>query len=603
MSTQIKLSGYVMQFLQRMGVDDVFVLSGGGCMHLVDSLGSAEGVSYTCCLHEQAASIAAAAYAQYRNDLGVALVTTGPGGTNAITGVLGAWIDSAPLLILSGQVKRADLKGNRDLRNLGYQEADIISLVKPITKYACTLMDPLSIRVHLEEAVRIAREGRPGPVWLDIPLDVQAAMIDPDALQASPSDTPLVISPSANEIEQAVALIRQATRPVLLLGKGVDMAGGRECIEPLLEVLGVPTLTTWRAMDFLEETHQLYFGRPGCIGQRGANFIQQNADLVISIGARLDYGQIGFDHTKFARAAKKIVVDVTSAEIEKLGCDVALAVVADAKAFMTALTETIGSAPMQASSEWLAYCRRLREAYPAVLPRHREVSDYVNLYALVEALSDAMEPTDVFAPGCSGAGIDVPMQAFQVKAGQRHVSFPGIGSMGYGIPSAIGSCLASGRRRTICTNGDGGFQMNIQELETVRRLGLPIKYFVLHNESYGSIKTTQRNYFDGRYVASDPGSGVTLPDIKKIATAYNLPAWQIAHHKEMRRVVAEVLATPGPVICEVMLDPEAATECKVSSAVRPDGSMVSRPQEDLWPFLPREEFRANMLIDPLPESL
>lgn len=603
MTEQTKLSDYVFQFLAGEGVENVFLLSGGGCMHLVDSLGRNPDLAYTCCLHEQAAAVAAAAYGQYRNDLGVALVTTGPGGTNAITGALGAWTDSVPLLILSGQVKRMDMKGDRSVRMLGYQEADIISMVKPITKYAVTVQDPESIHHHLTMAVNKARQGRPGPVWLDIPLDVQAAMIDASSFSKPRKTAETLPSESTTTAARSAAsMLHAAQRPVLLVGKGIALAGAEKHLESLRQALPIPTLATWRAMDLLDEEDDLYFGRPGNIGQRAANFIQQNADLILSIGARLDFGQIGFDHGNFARAAQKIIVDIEPDELQKFSCPVDLPACCDAGEFLVALLSELKASPTLPPCEsWRDQCREWYQRYPVVLPRHRELTEYVSTYALAEALSEAMTAEDVFVPGSSGAGIDIPMQAFRIKKGQRLVAFPGIGAMGFGLPSTIGTCIASKRRRTVCTNGDGGFQLNIQDLETVSRLGLPIKYFVLNNAGYGSIKATQRNYFAGHYVASGPASGVTLPDICRVAEAYGIEAHRIANHEEMARVLPQVLAGAGPALCEVMIDPEETTEFRTSSVVRADGSMVSRPQEDLSPFLPREEFRENMIVDPLPE--
>ncbi len=600
----MKLSDYVFRFVADQGVKNVYLLSGGGCMHLVDSVGTTPGLQYVCCLHEQAASVAAAAEAQYTENLGVALVTTGPGGTNAITGVLGAWIDSVPLVVISGQVKRADMKGDSGLRILGYQEADIIAMVKPITKYAATVTDPAMIRSHLEEAVAIARSGRPGPVWIDIPLDVQASMIDPETLVGfTPKPTEACDSLNG-KIQEILSLLPQASRPVLLVGKGVSLAGAAEALESFRQTTQIPTLVTWRALDLFDENDPLFFGRPGSIGQRAANFIQQNADLIITIGARMDFGQIGFHHPNFARAAKKIVIDIDPAEIAKFKYSIDVAVCADAGAALGGLNESLAklSPAIQPKTEWLERCKQWKNAYPVVQPSHHARTDYVSTYALVDVLSDAMTKDDLLVPGSSGMGIDIPMQAFRIRKGQRFIAFPGIGAMGFGIPSTIGACIGSGKRRTICTNGDGGFQLNIQDLETVVRFNLPIKYFVLNNAAYGSIKATQRNYFEGRYVASDPGSGVTLPDIIKIAQAYGFKTFRIKTNDTLATTVKDVLACEGPVICEVMVDPEETSEYRVSSFVREDGSMVSRPQEDLWPFLPRDEFRSNMIIDVLEDE-
>lgn len=603
----IKLSDYVMKFVTRQGVNDIFVLSGGGCMHLLDSMGRNPELNYNCCLFEQVVSFAAGAYAQYTNNLGVGLVTTGPGGTNAMTGVAAAWTDSIPLLMLSGQVKRPDMTKDSGIRMLGFQEIDIVSIVKPITKYAHTVVEPEEIRYHLEKAVFLARSGRPGPVWIDIPLDVQATMIDEDKLASfdpGELDDTLYIGAEKNlddKADQIISMIEKAERPVILAGYGITISNARDAFHTLIEKLNVPVLTTWKALDLMPENHELYFGRPGCIGQRGANFIQQNSDLIITIGARLDFGQIGYSHDTFAREAAKVVVEIDATEFGKFKFPVDMALNVSADRFIETLSSRIGDRKFTIKEDWFYRCKEWKEKYPVVLPEHWEKNDKVSSYALVDVLSRKCGPSDLFVPENSGAASEIVMQALRLEEGQRVITTNSLGAMGSGLPASIGACIASGRKNTICVIGDGGMMMNIQDLETVTRLKLPIKYFILNNDGYGSIKTMQTNYFEAHFVASDPSSGVTLPDYEKIAGSYGIEYMRINVNSEIEERVEKSLDFNGPVICEVMLDAAEKTMPKLASYVKPDGTMVSKPLEDLWPFLDREEFLSNMIVKPVEE--
>ncbi|MBT4512990.1 MAG: thiamine pyrophosphate-binding protein [Chloroflexi bacterium] len=600
----MKLSDYIFQRLAKEGVRHVFLLPGGGAMHLVDSLGKCKEIEFVCNLHEQACAIAADAYSQYTGNLGVALVTTGPGGTNTVTGVAGAWLDSTPCLFISGQVKRTDLIGDRGVRQMGFQELNIVHIVESITKYAVTVVDPNSIRYHLEKALFFARNGRPGPVWLDIPLDVQAAHINEDELEGfDPKEitTSLKNSVLKQQISELIQLLNQAERPVILVGNGVRLAKAIGDFYQLIETLQIPVLTTWRATDFLGEDHPLYIGRPGAIGQRGANFAQQNSDLILILGARLDLGQTGYSHSNFARTAKKIMVDVDNAEIEKMEFKIDIPICVDAKGFIREFLQQKNTTVVKDRSSWLSRCREWKSSYPVVLPNYWDESMGVSLYVLVDVLSDEMSADDLLVPGSSGACSEVTMQAFRVKPGMRVLNNPGLGAMGYGLPASIGACLGSGRKRTICVVGDGGFQLNIQELETIKRLNLPIKVFVLNNEGYASIRATQQSHFEGRFVASSVSSGLTLPDSLKIASAYGLASAQILNHSHITEHVRQVLEQDGPVVCDVMISPNQSTSPRLSSMQGANGTMVSKPLEDLWPFLDRKEFLANMIIPPLDE--
>jgi acetolactate synthase I/II/III large subunit len=602
----VKLSDYVASFIVQQGVKQVFLLPGGGCMHLIDSIGKESRLHYVACLHEQTATIAADAYAQYTRNLGVALVTTGPGSTNAITGVAGSWVESVPVLIVSGQVKTADIKPSPDMRMLGFQEVDITPMVQPVTKYAVTVHDPMTIRYHLEKAVFLARCGRPGPAWINIPLDIQAYVIEPEKLLGF-SATELTDrfvperEPLADRVNRVLELLLQAHRPVIIAGYGVKLSNSEELFLRLAERLGIPVLTTWKACDLLADDHPLFFGRPGVLAPRGANFTQQNSDFVLALGARLDFGQIGYVSETFARAAKKVIVDIDSLELSKFKFPVDVPICASVSDFLQVLECKIAGITLPIWSTWIQRCQSWKQQYPVVTAAYRAQTHYVNSYVLVEALSKAMTSEDLLVPGSSGACSDVCLQSFKVKHGQRILNSPGIGAMGFGLPHTIGACLASDRRRVICVNGDGGFQLNIQDLETVHRLGLPVKYFILNNGGYGSMRATHQNYFQGRLVASDPSSGLTLPDIRRIGDAYRIPNNRITNHAELETRIAEALSTDGPFISEVMIDPAELTAPKVKSVLGANGQMISKPQEDLAPFLDRKEFLENMLIPPLPD--
>ncbi len=599
MASLIKLSDYVMDFLARQQVGHVFMLSGGGAMHLNDSLGRCKGLEYVCNLHEQAVSIAAEAHARVTNRLSAAMVTTGPGGTNAVTGVAGAWLDSTPVIFISGQVKRADLKRDSGVRILGVQEIDIVTIVSSITKYAVTVEDPQQIRYHLEKAAHLALSGRRGPVWIDIPLDVQAAQIDPDTL---PGFTPTASTAIALDepIQFLLELLETAQRPVLLAGNGIRSAGAERAFLQAVESLQIPVLTTWLGFDLIPDNHSLCFGRPGSLAPRGANFTLQNADLLIVVGSRLDMAMTAYAHDRMARGAKKVMVDIDPAEIRKMRTPIHLPIVADAGAFLRALNARAGEVKTHRWQAWVGRCREWKERYPLVLPEHRNMADHLSMYHFSEVLSDALAPGDVIVPGSSGFAIEIFLLCLKIKEGQRCFHNRGTGSMGFALPAAIGAAVASGKR-TICVDGDGGFQMNIQELATVERLGLPIKFFVINNDGYASIRASQSGYFK-RLVGADRTSGVTLPDLAKVTASYGLPFAKISGKQNLAAQVRDVLAATGPIVCEVMVAPNEERIPRASSYMRPDGSMGSKPLEDLYPFLPREEFLANMIVDPLPDE-
>jgi acetolactate synthase-1/2/3 large subunit len=594
----MKLSDFVSSFIAKQNVKHVFLLPGGGNMHLIDSVGKQNGLSIVACLHEQAAAIAADGYAQASNNLGVALVTTGPGGTNAITGVTGSWIESVPVMVLSGQVKRPDLKPTPNMRMLGFQEIDIVTIVKSITKYAVTITEPDSILYHLEKAAHLAMTGRRGPVWIDIPLDVQAAEIDETKLKGFTPEKP--VTSCKTEVQQVVKILSEAKRPVVLAGNGIRLSGAEKAFMQLVEKLNIPVLTTWKAVDLMSDEHPDYYGRPGTVAHRGANFIQQNSDCIISIGCRLDFGQIGYAQETFAREAKKIIVDIDALEFIKFRFNVDVKVVADALDFLNELSSQLKDFVKPNWSEWLKRCQDWKGKYPLVTQEYLDRTDYVSTYLVVDEVAKQLTGNDVIVPCSSGSGADITSMSFKIKKGQRMLNSPGLGSMGFGVPQTLGACIASGNKRTVCLNGDGGFQLNIQELETIKRLKLPIKFIYLNNQGYLSIKVSQNNYFNGRLVATDDTSGLTLPDIQKVSAAYGIPSNRILNNKGMEQGIKEALATDGPFICEVMIDPDEQVSPKVKSALI-NGKMVSKPLEDLAPFLDRKEFLENMIVKPLEE--
>jgi acetolactate synthase-1/2/3 large subunit len=597
----VKLSDYVAQFIARQGVRHVFMLAGGGAMHLDDSIGHCAGICYVCNLHEQACAVAADAYARITNGLGVALVTTGPGGTNAITGVASAWLDSTPVLFLSGQVKRADLKRDSGVRILGVQEIDIVSIVDSITKYAVTVEDPSSIRYHLEKAAHLALHGRRGPVWIDIPLDVQAAQIDPAALPgfSEPDGSGLYGDrlDLRERVSRLIGMLNQARRPVLLAGNGVRAAGAEGLFLEVAERLEIPVQTTWLGLDLIPDDHPLNFGRPGSLAPRGANFTLQNCDLLLIVGCRLDMAMTAYAHDRLARGAKKVMVDIDPAEIRKMKTPIHLPITADAGAFLAELAGQSADVHSGGWPEWLGRCREWKVKYPVVLPEHRNLAGHLSMYHFSEALSDELSPEDVIAPGSSGFASEIFLLCLRIKRGQRCFHGRGTGAMGLGLPAAIGAAVASGRR-TICVDGDGGFQLNIQELATVQRLGLPIKFFVINNDGYASIRASQLGYFH-RLAGADFTSGVTLPDLGALAGAYGLPFSRIAEKTGLDEQIRLVLEAPGPAVCEVVVAPNEERIPRASSFMKTDGSMGSKPLEDLYPFLDRDEFRANMLVPPL----
>lgn len=594
----IKLSDYIFKFIEEKGIKHAFMLPGGGAMHLDDSIGKSN-IEYVCCGHEQAASIAAESYGQYTNDIGVVIVTSGPGATNAITGVTAGWIDSTPMLIISGQAKSSDLKRDSGVRQMGSQEVDIINMVKPITKYAVQILDPSKIKYELEKAYYEATSGRMGPVWLDIPLDIQAAMIDENKLEGFKINEVEEEIDLSRQIKRTIDLIKESKQPLVLAGNGIKLAGAEEELNSFIEKLQIPVLTTWKSIDLLGEDNPLYAGHPGGMGDRGANLILQEADLLIVLGSRLDPSITAFNHKNFGKKAKKVMVDIDKAEIDKMEMDLEVTAVCNVKKFILEMNLELNKANIEFSNEdikrqWIKYCKHIRAKYPVVTKEHKEAKGFVSAYYFIDELCRNLNANDIIVPESSGGAGEITYQAFKLKKGQKMKNAAGLGSMGFGLPYSIGACLANDNKRTILINGDGAFQLNIQELETLNRLNLPVKIFIWNNGGYASIRAMQRNTFDGHYVASEENSGLTMPSLSKIANAYGLKTFVAATNEEMIKVLPEVLNSDGPVLCELMVSPDETVSPRTKTIKLEDGKMISKPLEDMWPFLEESEKEANM---------
>lgn len=589
----VKISDYVMDYIASLGVKEIFCVTGGGAMHLNDSLGRHENLTGVFMLHEQGASIAAEAYARIQENLGVCLVTSGPGGTNALTGLAGAYMDSVPVIFLSGQVKRDDLRSG-GLRQFGIQEVDILSMASGYTKYAVQIHKPEDIRYELEKATAIARHGRPGPVWLDIPLDIQAMQIEPEELRGYDASELTEVPVKVSDIDETIRLFNQAERPVLLLGHGIRIAHAVEEARSLAEYLGVPVLTSWNGVDLIEEEHPLYYGRPGTVGHRAANFIQQNADFVLTIGSRLNLLNTGYNYDSFLANAHHVMVDIDYHEMEKKSVHPTLKVVCDAGDFLRAMLERREELNVTTRQEWLNRCNMFREKYPVFIPEQEAGAGYVSNYHLINEITRQMTEEDIYQFTSSGTTVDIAMKTFRIKRGQRAFLNKSLAAMGYEVPSCIGSCIGSGGRRTVCVTGDGSIAMNMQELEVIRRLRLPVKIFVADNKGYSMIYGSQNGNFEGRLTGCTEPTGLTLPDMRRVAEAFGIRGMHIENEEHLAEQVSEVLEFDGPVVCTVNADITQKILPRQCNYMRADGQMASRPLEDMAPLLEREELASCM---------
>ena len=605
---KIRLADYVADFLVSHGIRDCFTVTGGGAMHLNDALGHKEGLRCTYNHHEQACAIAAEAYARIDNRIAAVCVTTGPGGTNAITGVVGGWLDSIPMLILSGQVRYDTTARGMGLgiRAGGDQEFDITKAVSCMTKYAEMIEDPRRIRYALEKALYLATHGRPGPCWLDIPLNYQGATVETDELYAyDPAEDADTLAPAADPavVKTVLQKVRAAKRPVFYAGNGIRLAGAFDLFKQAVRRLNVPVVTGWDNIDMMADADPLYVGRGGMMGDRAGNFAVQNADLVLSVGNRLSIRQVGYNWKTWARAAEVIMVDVDGEELKKPTLHVDLPVQADAGDFLQKLLDAAGEGPVFAEGAWQATCRDWKKKYPTVLPRHYADDRDTNVYAFIGKLSHRLPEGYVTVVG-NGSACVVGSHGYEIKEGQRFIINSAIASMGYDLPAAIGVCRAIGDKELVCVTGDGSIQMNLQELQTILTNRLPVKLFVINNAGYHSIRQTQTNIFGHHTkVGIGPESGdLSFPVLQKLADAYGYPYAACRSNDELDAVLDAAFAKEGAFIAEIFVSPLQFFEPKSATKRLADGSLYSPPLEDLAPFLPREELESNMFIPLLPEK-
>jgi len=594
----IRLADYVMQCLTAHGIRHAFLVTGGAAMHLNDAIGRNPNLSYFCVHHEQAAAMAADGYVRVSGRMALVQVTGGPGGINALNGVFGAWTDSLPMVVISGQSRRETLVSSTSLplRQLGDQEANIVRMVEGITKYAVQIQDPLSVRYHLEKALYLARHGRPGPVWLDIPMDVQWAVVEPSSLKGfEPSDEEL--GPSFAQLQEArlkkvLERMAAAHRPVIYAGSGVRLSGQHELFLRLADRLQIPVVAAWNSNDLVPNVHPVYAGRPGTLGDRPGNFTVQNSDFLLILGCRLNIRLVSYNWKSFAPRAFKVMVDVEEAEMKKPTLSIDLPVHADLRDFLPAM-ERLTQNWVPRHPAWLNWCRERVARYPVVLPEYWKLREKVNPYCFMECLSDQLQDREVVVCG-DGTACVTAFQAIRIRPGMRLFHNSGCASMGYDLPAAVGAAVAlAGEQRIICLAGDGSLMMNLQELQTVAGHRLPIKLFVLNNQGYHSIRQTQQNFFPENILGCGEDSGLSFPDFGKVAAAFGFPFYRCHHHGEMEKVIRETLAVPGPAVCEVMLDLGQGFAPKLSSRRLADGRMETAPLQDMAPFLSRDELREN----------
>jgi acetolactate synthase-1/2/3 large subunit len=595
-----RVADYVADYIYKLGVEHVFMISGGGMMFLSDGIACHPHLKVVCNHHEQATAIAAVAYAKYRQGFGAAYVTTGCGGTNAVTGLLDAWQDNVSCIFISGQCKRKETVRNSGLhlRQFGVQEADIITIVESLTKYAVMVNDPQKIAWHLDKAVHLAKSGRPGPVWLDIPMDVQGALIDEMQLERfvpGPAESGCREEPTDEEIRRVEELLMNAVRPVIVAGQGVRLAQAIPRFKAFIEKHNIPVVASRLGIDLLPSDHPLFIGRIGNKGDRAGNFAVQNADLVIAIGSRLSVSSTGHEYDKFAREAKIVVVDIDPVEHRKNTVKIDLFVCADAGKFLDKLR--IRNAPD--TGNWAEKCLSWKTIWPVCLPEYAEEQNGINLYYFVDRLSKKMKD-DSTVVSDAGSAFYVVSQGIQIRDDQRYVTSGGQADMGFTLPASIGVSVAKGGE-VLGVTGDGSFQMNIQELQTIIFNDLPVKIFVWNNDGYLSIRATQAKFFAGRFIGTDEMSGVSFPDTEKIANAYGIKYFKATNSSSLDDVLEEALAYPKAVICEVICLRNQEIVPTVASYRKDDGTMVSKPIEDMYPFLERDEFLREMIVKPLPE--
>ena len=610
---RVRLADYVAEFMTEHGITDCFMVTGGGAMHLNDALGHKQGLHCTYNHHEQACAIAAEAYARVNNKIAAVCVTTGPGGTNAITGVVGGWLDSIPMLVISGQVRydttaryMSQYTDGLQLRAVGDQEFDITKSVGCMCKYATMIEKPEQIRYALEKAYHLAMTGRKGPSWIDIPVNYQGTYIETEELVGyDPTEDSINMPLPVNIelIDEVINKIKQARRPVLYAGNGIRLSGGYDAFRKAVDKLNIPVVTCWDSIDAIEDENPLYTGRGGIMGDRAGNFAVQNADLILAVGNRLSIRQVGYNWKSWAREAYVIMVDIDPAELKKTTLHVELPICADAKNFFETMNERAkkDEGKIFNREEWLQACKNWKEKYPVTLAKHwEEDGKYANVYAFVKYLSSNL-PNGNMTVVSNGSACVVGSHNYVIKKDARFLINSAIASMGYGLPAAIGACIATGRKTTICLEGDGSIMMNLQELQTILTNRLPIKIFLINNNGYHSIRQTQNNLFANHSkVGIGPESGdLSFPDFKRIAEAFGYPYYEAHSNREMKTAVENTLSTEGAVFCEIFVSSTQNFEPKSATKRLEDGTLVSPPLEDLAPFLPREEVMANLFIKPI----
>ena len=598
--TPMRLADYVIEFFEAQGVEHVFTVSGGGSIFLCDALAQAKKMKYVACHHEQAASMATEAYARVRNGLGVTLVTTGPGGTNAVTGVAGSWLDHVPHITISGQVFLGQtISRHPGTRTIGIQEINIVDIVKTITKYAVMVEDAQEIRYHLEKAVYLATHGRPGPTWIDIPGNIQNSKINPATLRGFDPAEYVVKTDSdlVEKVSEVVRLLKSARRPLVHVGQGVRIARAETEFFQIVERYQIPFVTARNMNDCVDSSHELYVGRPGTFAQRGANFAVQTSDVYLAIGTRLGLAQTGYNGKDYARNAKIVMVDIDQAELDKDILNLHLKVQTDAKLFLQELSRQLSLTKIatQQWSDWQGQCQKWKKKYPVVLPEYRNQAGSVNSYHFIDLLSEALTPEDVVVTDM-GFAFQNTHQAFRIKKGQRVFTNGGLASMGWGLPAAVGACFGNGKKRTICLGGEGGLLMTIQELATIMHHKLPVKVFVFNNGGYLTIKQTQELGFEGRLMGSTADSGISFPDFMKLAEAHGFKGVRLNSHEGLKKRIEEVISTDGPVLCELMMDHNQLQAPKAINRRNPDGTMKPTLLEDSFPFLDPKEVEKNLSI-------
>lgn len=590
----VKLSDYLASFLVKEGIKHVFQIIGGASVHMVHSIDQTKGIDYICVQHEQVGAMAAEAYARVTKNIGAAMATSGPGMTNLITGIGCAYFDSTPTLYITGQVNTGESKQGRKVRQIGFQETDIVEIVKPLTKFAVQITNPKDIRYFLEKCAYIAKSGRPGPVLIDMPMDIQRAEVEVAKLRKfNPKEIKLDIDSKTTlkqNIKKAVKALNDAKRPVIIAGGAIRYTDQIKEFETLVNLIGAPVVATWSGIDVLHHDHPLYIGQVGVYGNRAANFTVQNSDYILSLGSRLDTRITGGKPATFARAATKIVVDVDRAELFKgRGFTPDIAICADIRDVFPQLLSKVKKSKIPKNNSWLKKCAAWKKKYPAVLDEWRKSKDLVNPYIFVESLSKQLKNDATIITDCGG-NLTWTLQAFHVKKGQRLFSAMGNSPMGYSFAASIGASFGLDKEEIICIIGDGGFQMNIQELQTLKYYNLPIKLFVLNSRSYAIIKQFQEQYFDSNFIATEPATGYSVPDFVKVIKAYGLQAEQIKNNQQLESKIKKVLETKGSIVCDVWVPSNAKLTPKLE---------YGRPIEDLSPLLTREEFYQNMIIPPL----